>query len=78
MKKLKWAFFLVFTILCFTGGVLADRALVGFGEMQEKTWSSDEDSRPVCRNVLRPNFILPVAGMLFNQAPAEALSRSRA
>ena len=78
MKRVKWALFLVFAILCFTGGILVDRALIDSSDTAEKTGESEEENRPICKNVLRPNFVLPASGMFLNDQPVEPISRSRA
>ncbi len=78
MKPLRRALFLVFAMLCFTGGVLADRALVGSDEVEATSGSVEEQEQPARRNVVRPNLLLPVAGMLFNQEKSRPLSRARA
>ena len=78
MKRIKWALFFVFAILCFTGGILVDRALVGPEEASAKPLESAEEDRPVCKNVLRPNFVLPSDGLFFNQAYDKPITRAKA
>jgi hypothetical protein len=78
MKRIKWVLFLIFAILCFTGGILVDRALVGPGEAAANPAESLKEDRPVCKNVLRPNFVLPSDGLFFNSAYDKPITRSKA